>query len=56
MTLAAQPDKIPTAKKELHKLLEHRELARKPLLVLGNKCDCAKIKQAEMQKRAFDCR
>ena len=47
---ASDPDKIPTAKKELHRLLEHRELARMPLLVLGNKCDCAKVKEPEMIK------
>jgi signal recognition particle receptor subunit beta len=48
-----QPDKIPVAKKELHRLLEHRELARMPLLILGNKCDCAKVKEPEMIKSMF---
>jgi hypothetical protein len=42
---------VPIAKKELHRLLEHRELARMPLLILGNKCDCAKIKQDDMVQR-----
>lgn len=33
------PDLLPTAKKELHQLLEDRELSKLPILILANKID-----------------
>lgn len=45
------PEDLPTAKKELHQLLEDRELARLPLLILANKIDLGpKISEPEMIK------
>ena len=38
-TFALQLDQIPLARKELHRLLEDRELATTPLLILANKID-----------------
>ncbi len=34
-----QPDDVPTVKRELHQLLEDRELSGIPLLILANKVD-----------------
>lgn len=46
-----QPDMLPVAKKELHQLLEDRELSRLPLLVLANKIDLGpKISEQELIK------
>jgi len=46
-----QPKLLPTAKKELHTLLEDRELQRLPVLVLANKIDLGpKIQEQELIK------
>ncbi len=45
-----QASKLPVARKELHSLLENRELNRKPLLILANKLDIAKFKEPELIK------
>jgi Arf/Sar family protein len=46
-----QPAHLATAKKELHQLLEDRELARIPLLILVNKVDLgSRISEAEAIK------
>lgn len=45
------PEDLPMCKKELHQLLEDRELARLPLLVLANKIDLGpKFSEAELIK------
>jgi ADP-ribosylation factor-like protein 8 len=45
------PNELPTAKKELHQLLEDRDLARLPLLVLANKIDLGpKVTEPELIK------
>jgi GTPase SAR1 family protein len=45
------PNELPLAKKELHQLLEDRDLARLPLLVLANKIDLVpKFTEAELIK------
>jgi ADP-ribosylation factor-like protein 8 len=45
------PNDIPTARKELHQLLEDRDLAKLPLLILANKIDLGpKISEPELIK------
>ena len=45
------PDELPVARRELHMLLEDRELARLPLLVIANKIDLGpKFTEAELIK------
>jgi len=45
------PDDLPVARRELHMLLEDRELAKLPLLVLANKIDLGpKFSEAELIK------
>lgn len=45
------PNDLPTARKELHQLLEDRDLAKLPLLILGNKIDLGpKITEPELIK------
>lgn len=45
------PSELPTAKKELHQLLEDRDLAHVPLLILANKIDLGpKISEPELIK------
>ena len=45
------PQDLPAAKKELHQLLEDRDLARLPLLILANKIDLGpKISESELIK------
>jgi Arf/Sar family protein len=44
-----QPDDVPVVKRELHQLLEDRELATTPLLVLANKTDLGpKVSEQEV--------
>jgi len=46
-----QPNQLPIAKKELHQLLEDRELQKLPLLILANKIDLGpKINEKELVK------
>lgn len=46
-----EPDDLPIAKRELHQLLEDRDLARLPLLILANKIDLVpKFTEAELIK------
>lgn len=46
------PNDLPAAKMELHRLLEDRELARVPLLVLANKIDLGpKVSEPELIKQ-----
>ncbi len=45
------PNELPIAKKELHQLLEDRDLAQLPLLILANKIDLGpKFTEAELIK------
>eukprot|EP00455_Lapot_gusevi_P017189 TRINITY_DN19103_c0_g1_i1.p1 TRINITY_DN19103_c0_g1~~TRINITY_DN19103_c0_g1_i1.p1 ORF type:complete len:178 (+),score=43.56 TRINITY_DN19103_c0_g1_i1:56-589(+) len=43
-------ERLPMARKELHRLLEDRELQNMPLLVLANKIDIGQIREQELIK------
>ena len=45
---AAAPNKLPTAKKELHKLLDDGSIGATPLLVLANKIDLPHVGETEL--------
>ena len=49
-----QPERVPLAKHELHRLLENHDLAGMPLLVLANKVDIAKIGRDDLVKSTSD--
>lgn len=44
---AAAPEQVPEARQELHRLLEHRPLADKPICVVANKMDLQQVLNEE---------